>query len=122
MRWRRRWRLRRWIWWSLWLVPSAACSHREPPEVLRTRARMKQETAQLSDELDSLEARLTADAAQVSFYEQLAQRHRHVSALACANAEMHAKSMAFFEGRTAARLREARRLASADTGAGGNDP
>ncbi|HUB05794.1 MAG TPA: hypothetical protein VMB50_02275 [Myxococcales bacterium] len=122
MRWRRRWRLRRWIWWSLWLVPSAACSHREPADVLRTRARMEKETAQLSDEFDALEARLAADAAQVSFYEQLAQRHRHVSALACANLEMHAKAMAFFEGRTAARLRAARRLARADTAQRGNDP
>jgi hypothetical protein len=119
-RWRRRWRLRRWLWLSLWLWPTAACSHGEPPEVLRTRARMQAETAALSAELDGLETRLQVDAERVRFYTELAARHRHVSALACANAEMHAAAMARFEERTERRLRAGRRLAQADVNTAGS--
>ncbi len=116
---RRRWRLRRWLWWSLWFLPLAACSRGEPADVLRTRARMQIETARLSAELDALEARLAEDGARVRFYSVLAERHRRVSAIACENAGMHAASMARFEARTRNRLQAIRRLARADTGTGG---
>ncbi|MHB8421054.1 MAG: hypothetical protein ACYDCL_23530 [Myxococcales bacterium] len=121
MRRRRRFRLRRWLWWSLWLFPAAACSRGEPPDVLRARALLTGQTAQLSAELDGLEARLEDDAARVRFFTELAARHRRVSALACENAGWHERSMARLTARTETRLHEIRRLARADTDPNGGD-
>ena len=80
------------------------------------RQRMQLQTARLAAELDGLEVRLTEDRARVRLFSTLARRHRHVSALACRNAEWHVRSMQKLSERTVSRLRSVRRLAQAETG------
>ncbi len=54
---------------------------------------MESERTALSEELDGVEARLEEDAQRLRLYRILAERHRHVSALACQSAEGHLDSM-----------------------------
>ncbi|MHB1843885.1 MAG: hypothetical protein ACYCWW_03495 [Deltaproteobacteria bacterium] len=115
MRRRRFWQL---IWIGLFSVPMgslAGCAREEPPEVLVVRARMESDRARLADELDGIEARLEEDQNRLRLYELLAVRHRHVSVLACQNAEEHLTSMDRLARHQAEKRAALRRLAQAES-------
>lgn len=103
-----------WVVLGLGVLPTAGCRRRDPPEVLALRQSMTVETAQLGVDLDRIEARLQEDSMRLRLFSDLADRHRRVSALACANAERHANSMRWFSERFQRRT-ATRRLAQADS-------
>ncbi len=84
----------------------------EPSEQARQVARgdrsfseaTREDVRDLDRALDAVEARLLRGRASTSHYTELADRHQHVSALACLNAEEHATGIA----RNAQRDRQAR--------------
>jgi hypothetical protein len=54
---------------------------------------VKLQGTEIDRTLDLLEERLLASQANVELWQEMARRHRNVSALACGNAEEHLKAM-----------------------------
>lgn len=88
-----------------------------PREALERLAAVKQEGASVEKALLELESRLLANQAIVGRHRELAERHRHVSALACRSAELHGLQMIAFKERELEKLyrkRARRRVAKTE--------
>jgi murein L,D-transpeptidase YcbB/YkuD len=71
---------------------------------------------ELDSELEAVEARLYSGRATVRLWQELAERHKGVSALACKNAEVHSEGMAIADRKDRAQLAK-HRVAKSDHGA-----
>lgn len=86
----------RWGWGLAALASFAsAAGCAKPPAGAEARlAEVKQEAVQMDQALDLLEERLLGSQSNLQLWDEMARRHRNVSALACENAEEHLKEMA----------------------------
>lgn len=64
-----------------------------PPEAEVRLSEVKLQGMEIDHTLDLLEERLLVSQANVELWQEMARRHRNVSALACGNAEDHLKAM-----------------------------
>lgn len=79
-------------------------------------ARIEADGQALNAAADALETRLLADQSRVALWEELKDRHQHVSALATQNADAHLDAMVryFSQQEERGRAIRHRRVASAD--------
>ena len=100
-------------------VLAAAGCGRAPKEHAGVDAAAAAESARsaraLDAELESVEARLYSGRATVRLWQELAERHRGVSALACRNVVAHSEGMAISERKDRAQLAK-HRVAKSDHG------
>ncbi len=71
---------------------------------------------ELDAELSAVEARLYSGRATVRLWQELARRHKGVSAVACRNAVAHSEGMALSDRKDRARLAKHRRAKTASSG------
>lgn len=83
----------RWSWMAALLAFCACSSGAKKPPSSAELEQIRQEGKALNAAADQLEARMLEDQARVHLWQVLARRHRHVSALATVNADMHIKGM-----------------------------
>jgi len=75
------------------LVLGAGCAP-PPADSTGRLAALEAEGRQLDEALDGVESRLLASQASVHLWQEMGQRHRHVSALHCQNASGHLDAIA----------------------------
>lgn len=80
-----------------------------PPEAELRLVEVRRQGAELELSLDTLEERLLSGQSSVALWSELAQRHREVSELACANQESHAYEMVTLMERQQEKVKRLRR-------------
>jgi hypothetical protein len=80
-----------------------------PQEVAGRRQALGATSAELAQELDTLEDRLLTSQARVRLWQDLGERHRTVTAVACQNVEGHVQAMARHLEKQESKARRARR-------------
>lgn len=93
----------------------AGCADRDAEDRARL-AQIEADGQALNQAADALETRLLADQSRVALWEELKDRHQHVSALATQNADAHMDAMVRYFAKQEERGRAIhhRRVASAD--------
>jgi hypothetical protein len=112
------------IGWIALACLAAGCSGRRAEEQERARlAQIDADGRALDEAADNLESRLLADKAQVTLWKELAERHKHVSAIATENANTHLEGIERFISRQDEKMRamKHRRIASAELFDTGDD-
>jgi hypothetical protein len=98
------------------LVLGAGCA-RAPADADGRLAALEEEGRQMDEVLDGVESRLLASQANVHLWQEMSQRHRHVSALHCKSAGGHLDALAQHLERQEERargLQRRRQVASVD--------
>jgi hypothetical protein len=80
-----------------------------PQEVTGRRQALVDTSAELDQALDTLEERLLTSQARVRLWQDLGERHRTVTAVACQNVEGHVQAMARHLEKQESKARRARR-------------
>jgi hypothetical protein len=103
------------IGWVLLAACLAGCADHSAEEHARL-AQIEADGRALNEAADQIETRLLADQSSVVLWQELAERHKHVSAIATENANAHIEGIERFISRQDQKMASMkhRRIASAD--------